>query len=174
LPAGGTDLSRKDAATTETSPEARPYPLARRDVGAGLLLVAIGLIGLWHSWGLTTGTTRQIGPGMLPQSLSVLLAAVGVGLALGGILASGPRLERWRLRGPLFILSAVVVFGLVIKPLGLLLAAPLAIAIGGLASPATRVIEIVVFGVVMTAFCVILFKYVLALPIPLAPWLLDY
>jgi putative tricarboxylic transport membrane protein len=167
-------VSQKDAATTESLPHGRVARRCPRDIGGGLLLLALGLFGLYNSWGLTTGTTRQIGPGMLPQSLSVLLAAVGAGLALVGLFASGPGLERWRLRGPLFILGAAVVFGLVIKPLGLLVAAPLAIAIGGLASSATRVIEIVVFGVVMTAFCVILFKYMLALPIPLAPWLLDY
>jgi putative tricarboxylic transport membrane protein len=174
MPAGGTHVSRDDTATHEDAPPRRDARHSSRDIGGGLLLIAFGLFGLYNSWGLTTGTTRQIGPGMVPQSLSVLLTVVGIGLAIGGLLTSGSGLERWRLRGPLFILGAAVVFGFVIKPFGLLVAAPLAIAIGGLASPATRVREIVVFGVVMTAFCVILFKYVLALPIPLAPWLIGY
>jgi putative tricarboxylic transport membrane protein len=171
---GGMFVSTQNAASPEDASLRGPVRRSPRDIGGGLLLVALGLFGLYNSWGLTTGTPRQLGPGMVPQSLSVLLAIVGVVLAVTGFFAAGPALERWRLRGPLFILGAAVVFGLVIKPLGLLLAAPLAIAIGGLASPATRAIEIVIFGVVMTAFCVGLFKYALALPIPLAPWLIGY
>ena len=36
----------------------------------------------------------------------------------------------------------------------------------GAASPETRPVELVVFAVVMTAFCIGLFRYALGLPIP--------
>jgi heme A synthase len=45
---------------------------------------------------------------------------------------------------------------------------------GAFASPETRIREVVIFGVVMTVFCVGLFKYALGLPIPVAPWLIGY
>jgi hypothetical protein len=32
----------------------------------------------------------------------------------------------------------------------------------------------VLFSIVLTAFCIGLFKYALNLPVPLAPWLLGY
>ncbi len=147
---------------------------APRTVGAGLFMILVGLFALYHSWGLTTGTTRQLGPGMIPQSLSVLLAICGGLLIVEGFVTRGEKLEAWKIRGPLFILGAVVIFGLVIKPLGLLLAAPIAMGIGGLASSETRPREIAIFAVVMTAFCLGLFKYALSLPIPLAPWLIGY
>jgi putative tricarboxylic transport membrane protein len=34
--------------------------------------------------------------------------------------------------------------------------------------------ETILFGVLMTAFCIGLFKFALGLPIPLAPWLFGY
>ena len=68
----------------------------------------------------------------------------------------------------------MVVFGLAVRPLGLVVAGPLAIMIGAIASDEVRWGETIIFGTVMTAFCIGLFKFALGLPIPLAPWLLGY
>jgi putative tricarboxylic transport membrane protein len=83
-------------------------------------------------------------------------------------------LGRWSVRGPLLVLGAVVAFGLAIRPLGLLIAGPLAIVIAALASDEVRWKETLAFGAAMTVFCIGLFKFALGLPIPLAPWLLGY
>jgi putative tricarboxylic transport membrane protein len=89
--------------------------------------------------------------------------------------ASGSeRLNRWPLRGPLFVLGAMVVFGMAVRPLGLAVAGPLAIAVSAFASSEVRWRETLVYGLAMTAFCIGLFKFALGLPIPLAPWLLGY
>ena len=74
----------------------------------------------------------------------------------------------------LFVLGAILVFAYSVRPLGLAVAAPLAILIGAFASNDTRWGETLLFSVVMTAFCIGLFKYALGLPIPLAPWLVGY
>jgi hypothetical protein len=42
------------------------------------------------------------------------------------------------------------------------------------ASPETRWGENVIFAGAMTAFCFLLFKTLLSLPIPVAPWMLGY
>jgi len=91
-----------------------------------------------------------------------------------GVAEGGPVLERWTIRGPLFVLGAVVVFGLAVRPLGLVVAGPLAIVISALASSEVRWKETILVGVVVTAFCIGLFKFALGLPIPLAPWLIGY
>ena len=74
----------------------------------------------------------------------------------------------------LFVLGAILVFAYSVRPLGLAVAAPVAILIGAFASSDTRWGETLLFSVVMTAFCIGLFKYALGLPIPLAPWLVGY
>ena len=65
-------------------------------------------------------------------------------------------------------------FGLTVRPLGLVVAGPLAIVIGAFASNEVRWERTLVFGALMTAFCIGLFKFALGLPIPLAPWLIGY
>jgi putative tricarboxylic transport membrane protein len=145
-----------------------------QDFGAGLFLIAIGLVGFWQSLGLDAGTLRQIGPGMLPRAIAVLVAVCGLALAITGWLGGSERLARWAWRGPLFILGAVVVFGLTVRPLGLAVAGPLSVGLSGLASRETHWAETIGFGVAMTIFCLGLFKFALGLPIPVAPWLLGW
>lgn len=148
--------------------------LATQQGAGGFFLIAVGLFVLWQSSDLTTGTLNQIGPGMAPQALSVLVAVCGVGMLIAAAIKRGDTLERWTLRGPLFILGAAIAFGLVVKPFGLVIAVPLAIALGSLATTEVRIKSIAVFSVVMTVFCLALFRYALSLPIPVAPWLLGY
>ena len=145
-----------------------------QDAGAGLFLIAIGLIGFWQSLSLSAGSLSQLGPGMLPRAISVLVALCGVALFAEGWVSGGERLARWAVRGPLFILGAVVVFGLTVRPLGLAVAGPLAVALSGFASRETHWLETIAFGVAMTVFCLGLFKFALGLPIPVAPWLLGW
>jgi len=145
-----------------------------RDLGAGLFLIAVGAFAFWQSAGLDPGTLRQVGPGMVPRALAVLTLLCGIGIAAGVLLDRGERMERWFVRGPLFLLGAAVAFGLTVRPLGLVVAGPLAVIIGGFAGRDTRIVETLVFGAVMTVFCVVLFKLLLGLPIPVAPWLIGY
>lgn len=147
---------------------------AWQDAAGGLFLIAIAGFALWQGADLAAGRLGQMGPGMLPRGLAVLVGLCGVLLIAGAFVSPGAALERWALRGPLFILGAAVAFGLTVRPLGLAVAGPLAIVIGSFASAETRIHESLAFGIVMTAFCAGLFKFVLGLPIPLAPWLIGY
>ena len=145
-----------------------------RDVIAGLILLVIAVVAAWQGSALTVGTPRHIGPGMVPMVLSALIALIGIVLVGIGVRKGGAQRDRWPLRGPVFILGAAVVFGLAIRPLGLAAAGPLLVVVGALASEETRYFEVVLFAAGMTVFCVVLFKYLLSLPIPLAPWLIGY
>jgi putative tricarboxylic transport membrane protein len=145
-----------------------------QDTAAGLFLIALGLFAVWQSADLPGGTLNQMGPGKLPRALGTITALCGLALLVQSFRAGNTPLERWALRGPICILGAAVAFGLTVRPLGLALAGPLAVIIAGLASNETRWVEVIVFGAVMTAFCIGLFKAALGLPIPVAPWLIGY
>lgn len=147
---------------------------APQDAGAGLFLMALAMFAVWQSSDLTIGTMRQLGPGMLPRTLAYATGLCGLVIFINAFLRDGAGLERWSLRGPLFVLGAVIVFGLTVRPFGLAVAGPLVIIIGGFASHETRLVESLIFSIIITAFCLVLFKYILSLPIPVAPWLLDY
>jgi putative tricarboxylic transport membrane protein len=147
---------------------------APQDFVGGIVLIAIAAFALWQSRELAAGSLGAMGPGMLPRGLAVLLGILGMVLAVGALLQPGEELHRWSLRGMVFVFGAVIAFGLTVRPLGLAVAGPLAVIISGFASEETRWVETIVFGLVMTVFCIGLFKYALGLPIPLAPWLLGY
>jgi putative tricarboxylic transport membrane protein len=144
------------------------------NVIAGLILLVGAAVTAWQSSALTVGTPRHMGPGMVPLLLSALIALIGVILVGIGLREGQAYSARWPLRGPVFILGAAVVFGLAIRPLGLVVAGPLLVVVGASASHETRWFEVVLFAVGMTLFCIVLFKYLLSLPIPLAPWLIGY
>jgi putative tricarboxylic transport membrane protein len=148
--------------------------LLRQDFVGGVVVIAIAVFAFWQGADLPIGTFGGMGPGMLPRGLAVLLGLLGVLLAVDAVLEVGLPLERWSLRGPVLVLGAVVAFGLAVRPLGLLVAGPLAIVIAAFASDEVHWGETILFGALMTAFCIGLFKFALGLPIPLAPWLIGY
>lgn len=165
-----------------------------QDTVAGIVLVALAAFAWWQTWHLDSGSLASMGPGLMPKALATLVGVAGLALVVTSMLDPGERAERFTFRGPFFILGSVVLFGLTIRgmdetitlplvgstvklwmpALGLAAAGPLAIIFAGFADEETRFGETIAFGVVMTALCILLFKYALALPIPVAPWLLDY
>ncbi len=80
------------------------------------------------------GTLRAMGAGMLPRSLAVLVGLAGIAVIVTAFLTDGGEmLGRWHLRGPFFILGAVLIFALTIRTLGLAFAGPLAMIFGSFA-----------------------------------------
>ena len=137
-------------------------------------MIAVALFAFWQAADLPIGTLGGIGPGMLPKSLAVLFGLLGALLVVDSVLEGGLPLEPWSIRGPVLVAVAMMAFGLTVRPLGLVVAGPLAIVIAALASNEVRWVETIVVGLLMTIICIGLFKFALGLPIPLAPWLLGY
>jgi putative tricarboxylic transport membrane protein len=140
----------------------------------GVVIIAVAALAYWLARDLPAGSGGGMGPGTLPKGLAVLFGLLGLALLLSSLVEKGEGLARWSARGPLFVLGALVVFGLAVRPLGLAVAGPLAIGIAALSSDEVRWKETLLFGALMTLFCIGLFKFALGLPIPLAPWLLGY
>ena len=139
------------------------------DIAGGLFLLAIAATGYIGGFDLPIGHLSGIGSGLLPKTLAVLIAAFGIYLILQGLLAPGPALERWAIRGPFFVLGAVVLFALTVRPLGLIVAGPLAVIMSALASNDTRPAEIAIFAIGLTLLSGLMFKELLSLPIPFDP-----
>ena len=134
---------------------------------SGVALVALARFAIWLVRDLPQGTLRAMGPAMLPRWLAIGVGLCGAALALIGLLRDGEGLEKWTFRGPIFVALGIVCFGITIRWFGLVVAGPLALMIGGFASDETRPRELVIFAVIMTAFCVGLFRYLLNQPIPI-------
>jgi putative tricarboxylic transport membrane protein len=129
----------------------------------------MGAVGYVGAFSLPVGYLSGIGSGLLPKAIAVLVGVFGLALLVQSLVAGGDRLERFAVRGPIFVLGAALVFAMTIRPLGLAIAGPLAVVISALADKDTRPVEIIVFAILMTIACIGLFKILLRLPIPVFP-----
>ncbi|PPD29893.1 MAG: tripartite tricarboxylate transporter TctB [Hyphomicrobium sp.] len=157
-----------------------------QDFAAGLVLIAIASIAWISTLGLPFSQVGGVGSGMLPKSTALILGALGLLIVVGSLMSEGPPLERWSVREAAMVLGGVLAFALTIRgtplpalgfnipALGLAVAGPLAVLIAAQADRSTRLIEVVIFAVVLTALCIILFRFLLGLPIPVFPPLLGY
>ncbi|CAM5770828.1 tripartite tricarboxylate transporter TctB family protein [Bosea minatitlanensis] len=154
-----------------------------QDFAGGLFMILLAIGAYVFSWELPAGTLRQLGPGMLPKAFAAICGLLGLMLSLSALRYHGEKLAGWSWRGIFFALGGACLFGLTIRgfefgpirvpALGLMVAGPLLIFFSGLAADDRKLPELLIFAVAMSAACILLFKYALSLPIPLAPWLLG-
>ncbi|KQP50964.1 MULTISPECIES: tripartite tricarboxylate transporter TctB family protein [unclassified Methylobacterium] len=150
-----------------------------QSLAAGLGLIALGVFAVWAGSDLPQGTLGAMGPGLMPRWLGIGVAACGVALVLAGFLKTGEPLPPVAWRGVVVVMLAIVAFAVTIRPvpvgpfttpgLGLIVAGPLAIIVGGYASPEARFGELVCLALLLTAGCMLLFGDLLNLPIPMFP-----
>jgi putative tricarboxylic transport membrane protein len=61
-----------------------------QDAGAAVLLMVIGLGGLWFGRDYELGSVSQMGPGYMPMLLSIGLLIFGAVIALRAVTVDGP------------------------------------------------------------------------------------
>jgi putative tricarboxylic transport membrane protein len=140
-----------------------------QDFFGGLALVALALFALWASDDLPGMRGFAFGPGTAPRLFAVLLGTTGAAVALLGLVFDGPRLEKFAVRGPVFVVAAILFFAATIRPLGLVIATFFTAAISAGAAKDVRWIETIIVAIVLTVFCAFLFPYALNLPLALWP-----
>lgn len=168
--------------TTQNSSNQRPAGRlgSPQNVAGGIVLILLACLAMWLTSDLPRGTLNAVGPAMLPQAIAVLIGICGVALTISGVTKPSHSEEMtWSLRGPLLVCASIVIFALTIKPmhfgsfdtaeLGLVISGPLAIIIGGYASPQARFRDLLLLALALTPFCMVLFGDMLNLPIPILP-----
>ena len=153
---------------------------APRDFYGGLALIGLAIIAIWTSGDLPGTHGFAFGPGTAPRLFAGLLAVVGAVVALTGLLIDGPPIESYAVRGPAWVILAILCFAgmirgvsvgpLTVPPLGLVPSTFAAFLVSIFGSTEMRWVESLIAAVVMTAFCVALFVYLLQLPFQLWPW----
>jgi putative tricarboxylic transport membrane protein len=143
-----------------------------QDFYGGLALMGIALFALWASSDLQGMRGFSFGPGTAPRMFAYLLLALGAGVAVTGFLVDGPPLQRYGIRGPVFVTLAILAFAVAIRPLGLVVSAFGAFIIAAMGSEETRWKETIIVGICLTIGCALLFPYALGLPLDLFPRIL--
>lgn len=154
-----------------------------RDFFGGLALVIVAAIALWASSNLPGQQGFAFGPGTAPRIFAGLLMVVGVVVALTGLFVKGPPIEGFAVRGPAYVLLAILLFAATIRgirvelgaipihipALGMVPSTFLAFMVSLFGSSEFRLVESLLAAVGMTIFCVVLFVYLLQLPFQLWP-----
>jgi len=148
------------------SSERRGPVRAPQGAAGGLLLIALAALALWLTRDLDQGTLNAMGPAMLPRWLAIGVGLSGLALIAFAFIRDGEPLERWSLRGPFFIIVAILAFAVTIRPFSF---GPLAIIVGGYATPEARFRDLLILSLSLTPFCMLLFGDLLNLPIPVFP-----
>lgn len=145
---------------------------APQDFFGGLALVGIAVFALWASSDLPGMSGFSFGSGTAPRMFAVLLLVLGAGVVLMGLLIDGAPMQRFSVRGPLFVTLAILSFSVTIRPLGLVISSLLSFFIAAMATPETNWKEAIIVGILLTAGCSLLFPYALGLPLELYPRIL--
>jgi hypothetical protein len=134
-----------------------------------VFLLLLGGLGLGFGWHLSMGTALRMGPGYLPKVLSVILIIYGIGLTVSSLSIDAPPIGRWPWRGIAIVLGSLCLFGLMVERAGLLLTTVAVTLVATAAAPDRRWREAAIFAVAIAAFCAIVFRGLLSLPLPVLP-----
>jgi putative tricarboxylic transport membrane protein len=140
-----------------------------QDFYGGLALVLLGTFALIASAELPGQRGFAFGPGTAPRLFAMILALVGVAVAVIGAFSDGPRIEKYKIRGPALVLIGISLFAALIRPFGLVFATYLAFIISITGSKEMKWVESLIAAAAMTLGCVLLFVYLLNLPFQLWP-----
>lgn len=139
-----------------------------QDLGAGIIFIIIGLVGLYFGKDLTYGTASRMGPGYFPIWLSGIILVLGVITGGRSLAVKGPRIEPFRIRPIFFVLAGVIVFAYLIEYIGLAISIFLMTLIAVQSRSDTRQMEMILLAAGLSIGAVVVFVYVLGQAMP--PW----
>lgn len=144
---------------------------SQKDVAAGLIYVLAGAGFSLGALNYKLGDPARMGPGWFPFWIGILLVAVGIATAAGGLRADAAedKLKGLELRTLAWIVGSVVLFGLLLTKAGLVLALAVLVLVSSRGSHEFTWRGTLFAMVVLIAFSVGVFIYGINLQIPLWP-----
>ena len=146
-----------------------------KDFWSGVMFIAFGLFFALFAQKYDFGTAQRMGPAYFPTMLGGLLALIGFVVALTGLGREAPdgKVEKFHFYEIAWVLGAVVVFGLLLRPAGVIVAMFALVVISSYASHEFHWKEAIVLSIVMAAITWVVFIYGLKLTIPVLPAFLE-
>jgi hypothetical protein len=145
-----------------------------KDFWAGLMFIGVGLFFLvWAITNYQMGTAVRMGPAYFPALLGGLMAVLGGIVLLGSFAISGPPVPKFQFRPLILISLACVVYGYLMKPLGLVFATLALVFISAYGGHEFKWKEVTILYVLLIIFSVLVFVKGLTLPFPICPAFMD-
>jgi hypothetical protein len=137
------------------------------------MFLAFGLGFAYAAQNYQMGTAVRMGPAYFPSVLGGILAALGLIIFLKSFITDGPRVSRFYLKPLILVLGGVVIFALLLRPLGLIIALAALILVSALGGSEFKLKEVVIEMVCLAVFALVIFVKGLGLPFTLCPGSLD-
>lgn len=139
------------------------------DIIGGLVLTALGTFAAVYAQRYEFGELHRMGPGYFPVALGVVVAVLGLFIAVPAFMRRGnPIHVEWKTMG--FVIASIVVFALTLKVLGLILATMLAVIVSSLADKETRWKGRLLIAVGVAFITWLVFSLGLSMVLPVFPW----
>jgi len=144
-------------------------PIARnpKDFWTGLIYLFVGCGALIISRDYDMGSALKMGPAYFPTILSVLLMGIGIISVLRSFLKSGSPIGVVAWKGLVLIVASTILFGMIVRGAGLLLALPLLVIVSASASARFSWKTTLAEAVGITVFCIVVFLKGLGVPLPI-------
>jgi hypothetical protein len=136
-----------------------------KDFWTGIIFLFVGLAAVIIGRDYTMGTAGRMGPAYFPTILGALLALIGTAAIVRSFFRIGEPIGKFAIKETVLILSAVVLFGFLIRGGGLVLAVFAIVLVSGYASTRFRWQFALPLAAGLALFAVVIFIKLLGLPI---------
>ena len=153
---------------------------SQKDFFSGLMFTAVGLAFAWGATKYSLGTAARMGPGYFPLMLGILMAILGGVITFKALVVEtedGDKVGRWALKPLFFIISANLLFGLMLGGLpsikfpafGLIVGIYALTFVASLAGKEFKFKEVAVLATILAVISYLAFILLLKLQFPVWP-----
>ena len=142
-----------------------------KDFWSGLMFAAFGLGFVVFARQYDMGTAARMGPAFFPTMLGGLLLVIGAIVTIKSMSARAEEhsVDKFHFKPLLLVLGAVVAFGLLLRPAGMLVALTALVFISSLGGDEFRLRDVLLLTVGMAILVLAVFIYGLGMTIPVLP-----
>lgn len=142
-----------------------------KDFWTGIIFLFFGLGAIIIGLDYEMGTAGRMGPAYFPTVLGSLLSIVGAIAVIRSFLQPGEAISKFYVKEIVIILSAVLLFGFMMRGAGLVPAVLVIVLLSAYASPKFRLGQAALLAGGLAIFAVVVFVKLLGLPMPIfGPW----
>jgi hypothetical protein len=152
---------------TERKRQATMHIRNPKDFWSGIIYLFFGTGAFIIARDYPMGTALKMGPSYFPSILSVLLVLVGIISVIRSLIRPGSPVGTFAFKGLLLVIVSTVIFGLLLRSAGLIIALPVMVIISAYGSMYFRWPTAIAMAVGLTVFCVLIFLKGLGVPLPL-------
>jgi len=143
-----------------------------KDFWTGVIYIAFGSCAILIAREYGMGTALKMGPAYFPTVLGALLVLIGAIAMIRAFLVEGSPIGALAIKPLAIIFGSILLFGLIVRGVGLLMALPLLVIVSAYASIHCRWLPTLLLAAGLTVFCIMVFVQGLGVPLPIiGPWL---